>query len=58
MGYYSGLRVFLDHAVTEGFLRQEHRELLLVEEEPTSLLSRMRSFHPPTIEWRFDPDRG
>jgi uncharacterized protein (TIGR00730 family) len=49
-GYYTGLRAFLDHAVAEGFLRQEHRELLIVEDEPAALLSRMRAFRPPVIE--------
>ncbi len=53
-GYYSGLRAFLDHAVVEGFLKEEHRELLLVEEEPALLLSKMRAFHPPIIERRID----
>ena len=38
-GYYDGLAGFLDHAVSEGFLRPEHRETLLVGQEPAALLA-------------------
>ena len=38
-GYYDGLIEFLHHAVTERFLKPEHRELLLIEERPSALLS-------------------
>jgi uncharacterized protein (TIGR00730 family) len=37
-GYYDHLLTFLDHAVAEGFLRQAHRDLLIVDDDPTSLL--------------------
>ena len=38
-GYYDGLIEFLHRAVTERFLKPEHRELLLIEEQPSALLS-------------------
>ena len=38
-GYYDGLIEFLDRAVTERFLKPEHRELLLMEERAGALLS-------------------
>ena len=38
-GYYDGLIEFLDRAVTERFLKPEHRELLLIEERAGALLS-------------------
>ena len=38
-GYYDGLIEFLHRAVTERFLKPEHRELLLIEERPSALLS-------------------
>ena len=38
-GYYDGLIEFLNRAVTERFLKPEHRELLLIEERPSALLS-------------------
>jgi len=38
-GYYDGLIEFLNRAVTERFLKPEHRDLLLIEEQPSALLS-------------------
>lgn len=38
-GYYDGLIEFLNRAVTERFLKPEHRDLLLIEEQPSVLLS-------------------
>ncbi len=42
--YYDGVAAFLDHAVEEGFVRAEHRALLIVEKDPHTLLERLRSF--------------
>jgi uncharacterized protein (TIGR00730 family) len=49
-GYYTGIAAFLDHAVSERFLRSEHRELLIVEREPAAMLERLRSFRPATVQ--------
>jgi uncharacterized protein (TIGR00730 family) len=48
-GYYDGLATFLDHAVTQGFLRPEHRAVLTVEDDPAMLLERLAAFEPPTV---------
>ncbi|HYE97214.1 MAG TPA: TIGR00730 family Rossman fold protein [Rubricoccaceae bacterium] len=48
-GYFRKMAGFLDHAVQEGFLKPEHRALLLVEETPEALLARLRAFEPPTV---------
>src|SRR6188472_1076945 len=45
-GYFDELIKFLDHAVTEGFLTEEHRASILVESDPKKLLKRMRAFAP------------
>jgi uncharacterized protein (TIGR00730 family) len=37
-GYYDHLLRFLDHAVAEGFLRQAHRDQLVVADDPALLL--------------------
>ncbi|MEC5400277.1 TIGR00730 family Rossman fold protein [Uliginosibacterium sp. H1] len=42
-GYYDGLLGFLDHVHGEGFLRAEHRRMLLVGSEPAGLLESMES---------------
>jgi uncharacterized protein (TIGR00730 family) len=48
-GYYDGLATFLDHAVSEGFLRPQHRATLVVEEDPGALLDALATFEPPRI---------
>jgi uncharacterized protein (TIGR00730 family) len=48
-GYYSSLTAFLDHAVSERFLRAEHREALLVESDPRRLLDRLAEFEPRAV---------
>ena len=40
-GYYDPLVRLVDHAVQEGFIKPKHRELLVVEERPDVLLSRL-----------------
>lgn len=49
-GYFDGLTGFLDHAVREGFLTEEHRNHIIVENEATRLLDRMRAYTPPEGE--------
>jgi uncharacterized protein (TIGR00730 family) len=49
-GYYDSFLSFLDHAVAEGFLRQEHRNMLLVSDDPRSLFKLFSSYAPPTVE--------
>ena len=49
-GYFDHLLRFLDHAVASGFMKREHREMLLVSEEPEDLLNRMATYRAPTVE--------
>lgn len=46
-GYFDGLLAYLNHAVAEGFVRPQHREMLLVAENPEELLRRFESYHAP-----------
>jgi uncharacterized protein (TIGR00730 family) len=48
-GYYDGIETFLAHVVGERFLREETRELLLVESAPSVLLERLRDFEPQAV---------
>jgi predicted Rossmann-fold nucleotide-binding protein len=51
-GYYAPLLDFLDRGVAEGFVREAHRALLLVDDEPGRLLDRMAAHVPPaTTAW-------
>ncbi|MFN2557032.1 MAG: TIGR00730 family Rossman fold protein [Nitriliruptorales bacterium] len=48
--YFAPLVAFLDQAVREGFLRDEHRRLVLVDDRAERLLEGMRAFEPPDLE--------
>ena len=51
-GFYDGLLAFLDHTVAQGFIRPQHRAMLLTGTEPAELLPRMRAFTaPPMPKW-------
>lgn len=48
-GYYDPLISLLDRAVAEGFLRDKHRGLLVVDDDPERLLDRFEDFTAPEI---------
>jgi uncharacterized protein (TIGR00730 family) len=49
-GYYDSFLSFLDHAVSEGFMKQEHRNMLLVTGDPAALLERFKTYAAPQVE--------
>jgi uncharacterized protein (TIGR00730 family) len=49
-GYFDPLLSFLDGAVAKGFMRPEHRRMLLVADEPAGLLEQMATYQVPTVE--------
>jgi len=46
-GYYDPLLAMADRAVAEGFLREENRRLVLMDEDAERLLDRMGSYVSP-----------
>ncbi|MEP6730913.1 MAG: TIGR00730 family Rossman fold protein [bacterium] len=48
-GFFLPLLSFLDHAATEGFIKQEYRGLLLTDTDPRLLIERMESMHPAAL---------
>jgi uncharacterized protein (TIGR00730 family) len=48
-GYYEGIASFLDHAVAERFVREDHREMLIVERDQRLLIERLRHFEPAAV---------
>ncbi|KAA0911130.1 TIGR00730 family Rossman fold protein [Pusillimonas sp. ANT_WB101] len=51
-GFYDGLSTFLDHVVAEGFLKQAHRDMLIVENDVTTLLAAIENYQaPPVTKW-------
>jgi uncharacterized protein (TIGR00730 family) len=53
--YYAPLLHFLDHARDHGFVRPEHRGLLLGARSPAALLAAMATWRPPTVPKWIDP---
>jgi uncharacterized protein (TIGR00730 family) len=49
-GYYDPLLELADKAVSEGFLREINRDLLLSDDDPERLLDRLSSYSFPTVE--------
>jgi uncharacterized protein (TIGR00730 family) len=47
--YYAGIASFLEHAVEERFVREEHRAMLIVDSDPRRLIDRLRDFEPAAI---------
>ncbi|MGE5230490.1 MAG: TIGR00730 family Rossman fold protein [Deltaproteobacteria bacterium] len=43
-GYFDALDRFLDHAVQEGFVTEQHRETVLVDDDPARLVMRLRAY--------------
>ena len=50
LGYFDGLLSFLDHSVTEGFLRREYGSMIAVSASPSALIDRLGSHQAPAVE--------
>src|SRR5579859_3240485 len=51
--YYDPLLAFIDHAVREGFIRPEHRDLIRVDADADRLLDMLATYTPPIVDkWR------
>ena len=48
-GFFDGLLLFLDHMTSQGFLKPEHRDCVLVSSDPAELLAQMRRFRAPDL---------
>jgi len=48
-GYYARLEEFLDHAVTQRFIKPEHRSMLITDTDPAALLDRMAAAPLPDV---------
>jgi len=56
-GYYDGLQAFLDHMVKEGFVKVEHRSMVMVEVLIPHLLDRFEHFQSPQVNKRISPEK-
>jgi len=51
--YYEKLIDFLNHAAAEHFIKAEHHSILIMEEDPVTLLERMNGYRAPKVKkWK------
>lgn len=50
-GYYDQLFEMISHMSESGFLKEKYAEMLIRMDEPTSLLSSIKSYTPPKQKW-------
>jgi uncharacterized protein (TIGR00730 family) len=57
-GYYDGLLSLATHALAEGFLRPAHHDMVIVENNPEALLSRLaNAVIPSEVKWVGERER-
>lgn len=49
-GYFDPLLTFFDHITTEGFLRPEHRQNLVIDSDVHSLMKKMMDYKPLSMD--------
>ncbi len=49
-GYFDELDRFLDRAVQEGFVTEQHRAMMLLDDDPARLVARLRAHQPGESE--------
>jgi uncharacterized protein (TIGR00730 family) len=55
-GFYDPMYQLLDHAVQEGFMTAEHRDMLVLDAAPQALLDRLQQWVAPTVtKWIGQP---
>ena len=55
-GFYEPLRDMLERATQEGFLKPEHRDMLVLDGNPSRLLDALQAWHAPTVtKWIGQP---
>ena len=52
-GYFNPLLAWIDQAVELGFVRPQHRKLLVVSDRASDLIEQMKTHHPPpsAVKW-------
>ena len=51
-GFFDRLGTYLDHALAEGFLTRQHRDMLVIADDPDLLIEQLRSVKlPETSKW-------
>lgn len=48
--YYDSIIHFLDHAVSQQFIEPEHRDMILISEDPETLIEQFITYQPPQVD--------
>ena len=56
-GFFDPLLAFIDRVHAQGFLRREHREMLVVADRPDALLQSLSNWRPPTLQKWIERDQ-
>ena len=56
-GFYDKLTGFLDDVAAAGFLRDAHRAMLMVEDDPARLVARLQVYRAPAVEKWIGPEQ-
>ena len=55
-GFYDPMRAMLDRAVEEGFMKAEHRDMVVLDADPARLLDALEVWQRPTVDkWIAQP---
>ncbi|WP_414447060.1 TIGR00730 family Rossman fold protein [Burkholderia sp. 22PA0099] len=56
-GFFAPMRALLEHATAEGFLKPEHRDMIVATSNPDDLLNQLQTWTPPVVsKWIDQPD--
>jgi uncharacterized protein (TIGR00730 family) len=56
-GFYNPLLAFLDHAVEQRFVRAEHRDMIVLDDDPVRLIQRLGDWTMPEVSKWMDREK-
>ncbi|HET6566215.1 MAG TPA: TIGR00730 family Rossman fold protein [Xanthomonadales bacterium] len=56
--YFDHLALFLQHAMDERFVREEYKPMIIMEQQPETLLDRFSQYQPPQVRKWIGPDES
>ncbi len=56
-GFYDPLLVFLNHAVEQRFVRAEHRDMIVIDDDPVRLIQRLGDWIMPEVSKWMDREK-
>lgn len=56
-GFFDPVRSLLEHAVTEGFMKTEHSNMLILNADPGTLIDALEQWRAPVVGKWIGPER-